>query len=352
MKLLRDIDLKLVLPAALLLILGGAALSSVSPGSYPNHFFHVLLGALVFLFFAKLDTRILRELASSFYVLSLLLLAVTLFIGTVTRGSVRWIELGPVNIQPSEIVKPLLVVFFAWLVTREGDGKRFLAAAAALVLAALLILVQPDLGSALVVIAGFLGVIFLAGISVRLLLAALVGAVISSPILWGLLADYQRQRIASFLNPASDPLGSGYNAIQAIIAVGSGGFFGRGLGQGTQSQLAFLPERHTDFIFAALAEELGFLGSLLVVAAFGFLLLRLLGLLKDAEENFHRALLGGIFFIVFTQASINIGMNLGMLPITGIPLPFVSAGGSSLVSMSALLGIASSSKNSLKRGMY
>lgn len=344
MEFLSRLDLKLFLPAAFLVLLGTVILSSVSPNSFPEQFFHIALALLVFLFFARLDSRVIRELAPWFYAISIFLLLLTLFIGAATRGSVRWIELGPLNLQTSEAVKPLLLVFFAWLTTK----KKFLIAILLFLPAAILILIQPDLGSTLAVAAGFFGVIFLAGLPLRLLLTGLAAFLLSSPVFWTLLADYQKQRIISFLNPASDPLGSGYNSMQAMIAVGSGGLAGRGLGQGTQSQLAFLPERHTDFIFAALSEELGFLAGVLVILAFGFLFLRLINILRMTPDLYSKALLGGIFLTFFVQTAINIGMNLGILPITGIPLPFVSAGGSSLVSMSASLGIASSLSSSLK----
>lgn len=352
MKLLEKIDSKLFLPAALLLVLGGLVLSSVSPGSYPGQFLHIGIAFLVFLFFANLDSRILRTLAPWLYVLSLALLLLTLAIGAVTRGAVRWIDLGFMTVQPSEIVKPLLLVFFAFLVSQGGGMKRFVFAFLALLPAVLLVLLQPDLGSTIVITAGFFGVLFVAGIPFRYLLASAVLAAFSSPLLWNLMAPYQQERIISFLSPGTDPLGSGYNSIQAMIAVGSGGLWGRGLGQGSQSQLAFLPERHTDFVFAALAEELGLLGSLLVLAAFLFLFWRLAALAKQGPDSFSRALLGGIFLTVFAQASINIGMNLGILPVTGIPLPFISSGGSSLVSMSAALGIASSLRPSLQDEGY
>lgn len=344
MRVFSAVDLKLVLAASLLVLLGTLILSSVSPSSFPIQFFHIFLAALVFLFFANMDIRILREISPWLYPISLFLLLLTIAIGAVTRGSVRWIGLGPFTLQASEVVKPLLLLFFAGFLTKSRgspQGRRFflsLLLAAPLVF---LILVQPDLGSALVVLAGFLGVLFVSGVPLYFLAGGLVSAAAFSPIIWTLLAPYQKERILSFLNPTADPLGAGYNSIQAMIAVGSGGFLGRGLGQGSQSQLAFLPERHTDFIFAALSEELGFVAATIVVVAFAFILTRIVFLIKDISDSFSQAFLGGAFLTIFAQASINIGMNLGILPITGIPLPFVSVGGSSLVSMAAILGIVS-----------
>lgn len=348
-KLFSNIDFKLFLPACFLVILGGLILMSVSPGAFPRQFLFIGLAFVVFLLFSKIDIKILSVFSPWFYIASILLLVTTLIIGELTRGATRWIQLGPFTLQTSEIVKPLLLVFFSWLLTRYSGNRRFYIAAPLIFLSAFLILVQPDLGSALVVLAGFTGAIIIAGIPFSFLAASVVLLGAASPFLWNLFADYQKARILSFVSPAADPLGSGYNAIQAIIAVGSGEIFGRGLGQGTQSQLAFLPERHTDFIFAALSEELGLFGALAVILAFLFLLWRIIGLLRLAQEDFEKVFLGGTFATIFFQAAVSIGMDLGLLPITGIPLPFVSSGGSSLLAMSIILGICSSIARGLSK---
>ena len=208
-----------------------------------------------------------------------------------------------------------------------------------MLLPALLIFFQPDLGSSLVLLFSWLGILIGAGFDWRL--AVLGGAtLLSSPFLfWRFLQDYQQQRILSFLNPTSDPLGAGYNLIQATVAVGSGQFLGRGLGRGTQSHLRFLPERHTDFIFASLAEELGFLGSAVLIFALVVLLWRILVIAQKSRDQFGFLISLGIFSLIFTQTFINIGINLGILPITGITLPLVSYGGSSLLAISICLGI-------------
>ncbi|MDO8599815.1 MAG: FtsW/RodA/SpoVE family cell cycle protein [bacterium] len=335
------VDLFLFLPAVLLAILGSFTLSSVSPASYPGHFIFLGLALLSFLAFAFLDLRILKTLAPSFYIISCILLVATLIFGGLTRGSVRWIDLGPLSFQPSEIVKPLLIIFFAWIVARSRQETRFLIAIGALLLPFLLVLVQPDLGSAIVIIAGGLGVMFLGGIPVRFVAVLAILGIIIAPWAWTGLASYQKDRLSSYLSSEADPLGSGYNSIQSQIAVGSGEMFGRGIGQGTQAQLLFLPERHTDFIFASIAEELGFLGSSLIILAFAIILVRIVLIARSARDIFEKSILGGAFAVFFIQSGVNIGMNLGVLPITGIPLPFVSSGGSSLLAMSILLGIAS-----------
>lgn len=339
---LSRIDLKLVLPVLLLVAIGNISLSSISPASFPSQFLFLIFALLSFLIFTWLDERTLRLFAPIFYAVTVVLLVMTEVFGVLSRGSVRWIQTGALTLQPSEVVKPLLIIFFAWFVSRSASKLRFLQAAGLFSLPLILILIQPDLGSGLVITAAFCAVVFMSGISLRLILLGtlLSGALL--PLGWHFLAQYQQARILSYINPGSDPLGAGYNSIQAMIAVGSGGFLGRGLGQGTQSQLLFLPERHTDFIFASVSEELGFIGAGLLILSFGLILFRIINLLKETQDTFDMGLLGGAFAAFFAQTVINIGMNLGLLPITGIPLPFVSSGGSSLVAMAALLGLASS----------
>lgn len=346
-KVFTDVDFTLFLPACFLVTIGGLILMSVSPGAFPKQFLYLALALFAFLLFSKVDFKILLSFAPWFYGISIALLGFTLFLGTTSRGAVRWIDIGAATIQTSEIAKPLLLVFFSWFLTRNSNLNRFFAAVPLVLLADFLVLRQPDLGSALVVLAGFLGAVIIAGLPMLLLAGSIIILAPALPLIWHFLADYQKGRILSFLSPEVDPLGSGYNAIQAVIAVGSGQFTGRGLGQGTQSQLAFLPERHTDFIFAALSEELGFVGSFFVILAFVFLLWRIVYLLQSSNESYEKVFLGGAFLTIFFQAAVNIGMNLGLLPITGIPLPFVSSGGSSLLAMSIILGICSSISSGL-----
>lgn len=341
------IDLFLFLPAVFLVALGSLVLSSVSPALYPGQFIFLGLAVITFFIFSLLDESILKAFAPFLYFISCGLLLLTLIFGAFTRGTVRWIDIGQFSFQPSEVVKPLLIIFFAWFVARSRQEIRFISAILIFALPLFLILLQPDLGSALVLLGAFLGVIFLGGVPVKMLVPSLIVIVMLIPLLFNFLAPYQKQRIESFLHPA-DPLGSGYNAIQATIAVGSGEFLGRGLGQGTQAQLLFLPERHTDFIFSSIAEELGFVGTALLIVGIALILYRLVVLIRASETVFAKALLGGIFAAIFVQSSINIGMNLNVLPITGIPLPFVSSGGSALVAMAALLGLASSISSRLR----
>src|SRR3990167_3175224 len=348
---LSSLDWKLFLPAVLLTSIGSLVLSSVSPASYPSQYFFIALALASYLIFAKIDFTVYKTLAPLFYVMSLVLLLLTLIFGTFTRGAVRWIEIGNFTLQTSEIIKPFVVLFSAWILSTSLESrKRFLLAAVAGFLPVFFVFVQPDLGSSLVVLAGILGVVFFGGISWKIIFGSLFTFALGLPLVWRFLEDYQKERIMTFIQPSADPLGAGYNSIQAIIAIGSGGFLGRGLGQGTQSQLLFLPERHTDFIFSSIGEELGFLGAGLVVVLFIALFARLCVILMRSDNTFSRAFLGGVFLMVFVQAAVNIGMNLGILPITGIPLPFVSSGGSSLLAMAITLGIATSFTRGLRTG--
>lgn len=342
------IDLFLLGPAILLSLLGSLTLTSVYPQAFPQHYIYLAFAVAAFFTFSHIDIRLIRQLSPFWYIACLLLLIGTLTFGQLTRGSARWINFSTITLQPSEVLKPALILFIAHLIANSKSKKKFLVATLLSIPSIALVFLQPDLGSTLVLLAGLFGVFFLGNIPLKTILTFLLALGLGIPILAKTLADYQKERIMSFLSPAQDPLGTGYNAIQAIIAVGSGGFLGKGLGQGTQSQLAFLPERHTDFIFASLSEELGFFGSALVISSFCILFSRLIYLTRKTDDVFMQSLLGGIFAIFFAHSVVNIGMNLGVLPITGIPLPFVSSGGSALISMSVMLGIASQIASKLK----
>jgi rod shape determining protein RodA len=276
------------------------------------------------------------------YFLSLALLFLTILFGSEIRGSTRWLKIGSLGVQTSAIVKPLLILFFAWFSARFKLDK-FKTVVFYFLLLALpvyLIFKQPDLGSSLIILVVGFGIAFISGMDRNFLVGLFVSGLAFVPISWVLLLkNYQKDRIISFLNPFEDPLGSGYHIIQSITAVGSGGLFGTGLGSGTQSQLRFLPERHTDFIFASLAEELGFLGSSLLIVSYFVLFFRILTLIRLSDTRFERLICTGVFIIIFFQMFVNVGMNLGIVPITGVTLPFVSAGGSSLVSLFICLGL-------------
>ncbi|MEK7182846.1 MAG: FtsW/RodA/SpoVE family cell cycle protein [Patescibacteria group bacterium] len=322
----------------LLLVVGNTILFSVDQRLFPLQFLYIGVAIVVFFLVTRVDALVLHAFAPFGYGVVLLFLAVTLVIGVISHGAIRWLPIGPVTVQPSEFAKPAIALMTAWFLS--GNIKnRILASLLVSFLASLLVFIQPDFGTAVILGVSWLGAIFAWGVSFKTVFRFLIFFILLIPLSWFILAPYQRERLTSFLNPASDPAGAAYQGRQAMIAAGSGGLFGRGLGQGSQTQLAFLPARSTDFAFASVGEELGFVGMALVLVGFFVLFLRIVGALGEAREPFVKAALGGIFLFLFVQTVVNIAMNLGMLPIAGVPLPLISAGGSALVSTMLSLGI-------------
>ncbi len=330
----------LVIGAVVLVVVGILVLRSIAYNIFPLYYVYFVAGVVAFVFFSRVDFGILSLFSKHIYIASIIFLALPLVFGEVTRGATRWIQLGSITIQPTELVRPFLILFFAnYLVDRELTRKNLFLASVFLLIPLLLILLQPSLGVAMLTLAGFVGV----GLSLRynkkllLFVAAAVAAI--SPFFWLILAPYQKARLLALISPVSDPSGAGYNSIQSMIAVGSGMLNGRGLGEGVQTQLYFLPERHSDFIFASIAEELGFVGAILVILSIFFVLYRIVVIIESAINPVARAFAAGVFLSLFLQIMIHIGMNMALLPITGQPLPLVSAGGSSLVATMATFGM-------------
>ncbi len=292
-----------------------------------------------------IDYRRLENWAYIPYGLSLVLLVLVPVLGSFGGGARRWIALGFFSVQPSELAKVTLLLVLARDFHRhappQGYGLRDLLYPAILAATpAGLVLAEPNLGTALVLELLFLSLVFAAGIRLRsFALAGIAGSSVL-PVLWQHMKSYQKQRVLSFLNPDSDPLGTGYHMIQSKITVGSGMLWGKGFLQGTQNRLDFLPEKHTDFVFAVVAEEWGFIGTAVLLALYCALLLRLLVIAGRARDRFGALVVAGTASIVFWQMLINIGMNLGMLPVVGVPLPLLSYGGSSLLTMMIALGLA------------
>ena len=321
---------------------------------FVDHGRNMVLAGLIMFTLAQVPPQRLMSLAVPLYVLGVALLVAVALFGITKKGATRWINLGVV-IQPSEILKiatPLMLAW--WFQKREGQLRPldFAAAAVFLALPVGLIMKQPDLGTALLVLAAGLSVIFFAGLSWRLIVPPLVLAVAGIVALvllepqacapgvdWPLLHGYQQQRVCTLLDPTRDPLGKGFHIIQGMIAIGSGGLFGKGFMAGTQTHLEFIPERTTDFIFAAYAEEFGLLGVLVLIAGFVFLILRGLAIALDASTLFSRLLAGALTMIFFTYAFVNMGMVSGILPVVGVPLPFVSYGGTAMVTLGLALGM-------------
>lgn len=297
--------------------------------------------AMLFLF-AQVPPNRLARWSPYLYLAGLLLLVVVLIIGVVGKGAQRWINLGIVQFQPAEIMKLAVPMTLAWLFARgtlPPNARVLVAAGALLAVPTYLVVLQPDLGTAILIAASGLVVIFLAGVSWRLIGVLAAGAAAAAPLVWARLHDYQKQRIETLFNPWADPLGSGYHTIQSTIAVGSGGLTGKGWLNGSQSQLEFIPERATDFIFAVYAEEFGLLGVLLLFGLYGFVIARGLYIAHHARDTYARLLAGSLALTFFFYVFVNIGMVSGVLPVVGVPLPLVSYGGTSMVTLMAGFGM-------------
>jgi len=338
-------SISLYLGISFLVLLSIIVLRSIAPNLFPLYFVYIVLGVLAFLVFSKIDFDILSYFSKHLYVGSIIFLLIPLIIGQVTRGVIRWIPIGGVTIQPSELVRPFLLLFFAnYLVSGKFNKKKIIYSLILLAIPALLILVQPSLGVTVLTVVGYLGVLIATEIDKRALLLIALFLILIFPAFIFFLAPYQRSRVESFLFPGRDPAGAGYNSIQSMISVGSGEFWGRGLGKGVQTQLSFLPERQTDFIFASVSEELGFVGAFLMLFALFFVLFQVQKVISNARSPEARAFVSGVFLSLFAQVLIHIGMNMGLFPITGIPLPLVSAGGSSFVATMTALGMVLGAK--------
>ena len=321
---------------------------------FVDHGRNMLLAAFIMFVVAQIPPQRLMELAVPLYVLGLALLVATFLFGITKKGATRWLHLGVV-IQPSEILKIAMPLMLAWWFQKREGQLRFIdfcVAFALLVIPVGLIAKQPDLGTAILVLLSGLYVIFFAGLSWRLIIPTLLAVALGITALvlgeqkicqpdvqWYVLKDYQKNRVCTLLDPTKDPLGKGFHIIQSEIAIGSGGITGKGFMKGTQTHLEFIPERTTDFIFAALGEEFGLLGALALIAGFIFLILRGLMIAAEAPTLFARLLAGAITLSFFSYAFVNIGMVTGILPVVGVPLPFISYGGTAMVMLGLGLGI-------------
>ncbi len=302
----------------------------------------IVLALAIMLAIAQLNPTTLRRWSPWLYGIGLLMLVAVLVFGQVGKGAQRWLDLGIVRFQPSEMVKLAVPLMIAWYLAEKRlppSWQRLTMAASMIIVPVLLIAKQPDLGTSLLVASAGVFVLFLAGISWRLIGALMAGAAAAAPAAWYLMRDYQRQRVLTFLDPEKDPLGTGYHIIQSKIAIGSGGMYGKGWLNGTQSQLDFLPERHTDFIFAVLSEEFGLIGVLMLMALYLFIIARGLYIATRAQDTFTRLLAGSLTLVFFVYLFVNTGMVTGLLPVVGVPLPLVSYGGTSLVTLMAGFGM-------------
>jgi rod shape determining protein RodA len=291
---------------------------------------------------AQVPTQTLLRSAVPVYLVGLALLVAVAVGGDVVNGARRWLHVGVTRFQPSEMMKIAMPMMLAWYFHRRAATLRlgdYLIAAVLLAVPVALIVRQPDLGTALLVVATGCYVIFLAGLSWRIIVGLVIAGAASLPLVWTLLHDYQKRRILTMLDPSQDPLGAGYHTIQATIAVGSGGLDGKGWLNGTQAHLEFIPERHTDFIFAVFSEEFGLIGTSVLLVLYVALIARGLMIAASAPTPFSRLLAGSVTLIFFTYAFVNMGMVSGILPVVGVPLPFISYGGTALVTLFLGIGI-------------
>ncbi len=339
------IDGPLLTVVLLLCALGLLVLYSASgqdTGTVIRQALRMGVGLVVMFAVAQVPPQRMASWAPWIYLAGLAMLVAVLLVGHTGKGAQRWLDLGLFRFQPSELMKLAVPMVVAWYYHDRPlppSLRRIAIAAAAILLPCLLIAKQPDLGTALLIGAAGFFVMFLAGLSWRVIGLLGVAGLGSLPLLWYLMRDYQRQRVLTLLDPQRDPLGSGYHIIQSKIAVGSGGLYGKGWLNGTQSHLEFLPEGATDFIFAVYSEEFGLLGVLLLLALYAFLILRGLYIASEAQGTFGRLMAGSLSLTLFIYIFVNIGMVIGQLPVVGVPLPLISYGGTSLVTMMAGFGI-------------
>jgi len=343
--LVKHLDRYLLTLVAILLVMGLLILYSAAGASLERvaaQMANIGVALVLMWIAANVPLHYLSRIALPLYVLGLVLLLAVAAFGEIVNGARRWLDLGFTRIQPSELMKIAVPLMLAWYFDRyEAVLKmRDFAVGALLVLVPVLLIVQqPDLGTALLVTAAGFFVLFLAGLSWKILVGLTLAGGASLPFLWPMLHDYQRQRVLTLLDPSQDPLGSGYHTIQSTIALGSGGVFGKGWLNGTQSHLDFLPERTTDFIFAVYAEEFGLFGNLVLMVLFLLVVGRGLVIAANAPTLFTRLLAGAITLTFFTYAIVNMGMVSGILPVVGVPLPLISYGGTSLVTILFSVGL-------------
>ena len=344
------IDWAMFVSVFLLLALGILSLYSLSFNDpsvgmvhFKKQFFSCIVGIILMFFFASYDYRVLGSYSTKMYFGISILLTLVIFFGKTVRGTTGWIGFEFFRFQPVEIVKLVMVIFLASFLSKKKNQLsivvRTIASIILVFIPVFLILRQPDFGSAAIIIGVWAIMLSVCGLDRKNLAILFLIFFISAASGWFLVKDYQKERILNFIDPSRNPRGSGYNAIQSMIAVGSGQLFGKGLGHGSQSQLNFLPEKHTDFIFAVISEELGFLGAAVIFILYGFLFYRMKETARMARDNLGYLITIGIILMIFLQVFINIGMNVGIMPVAGVPLPLLSYGGSSLVVTLVALGI-------------
>lgn len=353
-RILRNMDKPLLIATLLLAMIGVMVLYATTVKAAGittdvdarNQLIFAILGIVGLGAVAAIDYRLWLRLTGIAYIASVILLIIVDVAGQTALGATRWINLGFFQFQPSELVKIVLILVLAKLLSQNYDRleqpKYLLQSILYTGLPVMLVLAQPDLGTALVLMAIWLMMTIVSPVPKGYVLALIVAGLLMVPVGLQFLQPYQRDRLTTFINPAADPLGRGFNVVQASIAVGSGQMFGRGLAAGSQSQLNFLPSQHTDFIFAVLAEKLGFVGAILILALFTLLIARMIIVAHSSRDRFGMFLCIGIATMLLFHILVNVGMNIGIMPVTGIPLPFISYGGTSLIVALGAVGLVQS----------
>jgi len=354
-KIFRNIDSILMWLIAFLIIIGLITLTSATQQNITqigNQIVNIVIGMVALVFLSNVDPKRFLFYAPYLYVLSLILLLLVAYYGFESHGAKRWINILFFNLQPSEIIKITIPLMLAWLYHRFQNNINYkIHIMAFIILSApcFMIFSQPDLGTAILILLSGLIVIFLAGLSFKFIIASIFIFILTLPYLWSTLHLYQQNRVLSLIDPGRDPLGTGYHSIQSMIAIGSGGFFGKGWAYGGQTQLNFLPETSTDFIFSVFGEEFGFIGIIGIFLIYFFILYRCMHMAKKMQNTFSRLITASLVFTLFGSSFVNISMVSGLLPIVGTPLPFISYGGTSMVVSLIMIGIIMSlqSKKSL-----
>lgn len=343
---LKGLDVPTVFILVLIQVIGLIGVFSATyKGSFSHlflkQFLYMLYGWLVILFVLRVNFRIVYDLSVAVYMFNLFLLILVPLFGKGVYGSKRWLDIGPVSLQPSEFMKFSLLLFITYTLThtKKALSKESFIIILSFLMPVFLTFKQPDLGTSVCYSVILASLLFLKGVRIRFFLLFAFLLLLLSPFLWHFLKDYQRERILALLDPYSDYSGSGYQLIQSIIAVGSGGLMGKGFLKGTQSHLLFLPEKHTDFIFSVIAEEWGFWLSAILVSAYFFLIYRLVSFGIRVYDDAQRLFLGGATSLLMFQVFVNLMMTMGFMPVVGIPIPFVSYGGSSIITFSLVLGV-------------
>jgi len=346
-KFLQVLHIDPVLLAGLLILMacGLGILYSASDGSIDivyRQLVRLAIAFVVMFFVAQIPQHQFYIWAPWFFALGIILLILVLVAGDVGKGAQRWLNLYVIRFQPSEMMKLVTPMMIAWYLCEKPFPPKVTSlfiSLALVILPTVLIAKQPDLGTALLVAAAGFFVVFFGGIRWRVLFGVIVSMLALFPVLWQFMHDYQKQRVLTLFDPGSDPLGSGYHIIQSTIAIGSGGIYGKGWLNGTQSQLDFLPERTTDFIFAVFAEEFGIMGAIVLLVIYAFIIIRGLYIAANAQDSFGRLLAGSLSMTFFVYLFVNVGMVSGILPVVGVPLPLVSYGGTSMVTLMAAFGM-------------